>query len=265
VRETKTRRRRSDYSVQQVVNAIALLEVLGDTEHEASVDELSYKLSLSKNSVIKLLASLEAYGYVNYNRFTGNFRLGVRTFQIAQSYISKLSLTEMAQSVQKELRDAVNESVYISVLRKDAVVYLSVVESDAPVRVMPRIGNTGLAYATATGKAQLAFMEEQDVELLYSEPLKQYTENTISGIAKLIQELRKVKQLGYAIDNEEYEYGVCCVAVPVKNFMGSVIAGLSISAPKDRMSESRIEEALLPQLISGAARLSTKFGFKVSF
>ncbi|MDR2105117.1 MAG: helix-turn-helix domain-containing protein, partial [Deferribacteraceae bacterium] len=171
------KRRRADYSVQQVVNAVALLEALGDTEHEAGIDELSSKLSLSKNSVIKLLNSLESYGYVTCNHYTGNFRLGVRTFQIAQSYINKLSLTEMAQSVQKELRDAVNESVYISVLRKDSVVYLSVVESAAPIRVLPRIGNTGLAYATATGKAQLAFMDEHEVETLYTEPFQRYTKN----------------------------------------------------------------------------------------
>jgi DNA-binding IclR family transcriptional regulator len=248
-----------------VANAISILELLGDTEHEASVDEIAGKLSISRNSVIKLLASLEAYGYVGCNRYTGNFRLGVRTFQIAQSYINKLSLTEMAQSVQKELRDAVNESVYISVLRKERVVYLSVVESDAPVRVLPRIGNTGLAYATATGKAQLAFMEEQELDLLYPEPFELYTKNTIPDINQLHQELARVRLLGYAVDNEEYEKDVCCVAVPVKNFMGTVIAGLSISAHKDRMSEPRIKKILLPNLLSSAAKLSTKFGFKVSF
>ncbi|MDR2400817.1 MAG: IclR family transcriptional regulator [Deferribacteraceae bacterium] len=260
-----SKRLRSDYSVQQVINAIELLETLGDTEHEASVEELSNKLTLTRNTVLKLLASLETYGYVACNRYTGNYRLGVRTFQIAQSYTNKLSLTEMAQSVQKELRDAVNESVYISVLRKERVVYLSVVESDSPVRVLPRIGNTGLAYATATGKAQIAFMEEHELELLYSEPFEQYTKNTVANIKQLVQELAKIRKLGYAVDNEEYEQGVCCVAVPVKNFMGAVIAGLSISAPKDRMSDARIKKELLPQLIASAAKLSTKFGFKVSF
>jgi DNA-binding IclR family transcriptional regulator len=264
VREN-VKRHRADYSVQQVANAIAILEVLGDTEHEASIDELSGKLSLSRNSVIKLLTSLESFGYVACNRYTGSFRLGVRTFQIAQSYINKLSLTEMAQSVQQELRDAVNESVYISVLRKERVVYLSVVESNAPVRVLPRIGNTGLAYATATGKAQLAFMEEQDLELLYPDPFELYTKNTISGIKQLREELDKIRLLGYAVDNEEYEEEVRCVAVPVKNFMGNVIAGLSISAPKDRMDEARIKKVLLPKLLASAAKLSTKFGFKVSF
>lgn len=262
MRNIKGMRERSEYSVQAVTNAIRVLEALGDAEHEQSIAELCTKLNLTKSNINKLLVTLERFGYVDSNRYTGNFRLGVKTFQISQAYISKLSLTEIALPTQKELRDAVNESVYISVLRKENIVYLSVVETDSPVRVMPRIGNVGLAYATATGKVQMAFMDEREIEGLYKDPFEAYTVNTIKNNEELMTELRKIREQGYAIDNEEYELGVRCVAAPVKNFMGAVVAGLSISAPIERMDDERLEKEILPRLLNMAHRLSTKFGFR---
>ncbi len=262
MRQAKIPKERSEYSVQSVTNAIKVLETLGDAEHEQSIPELCAKLSLTKSNANKIVATLERFGYVDANRYTGNFRLGVKTFQISQAYISKLSLPEIALPVQRALRDAVNESVYISVLRKENVVYLSVVETDSPVRVMPRIGNVGPAYATSTGKVQLAFLEDRDIESLYKAPFHQYTPNTIRSTDALMAELDKIKQQGYALDDEEYEMGVRCVAAPIKNFMGNVIAGINISAPVERMSDTRIKKELLPNLIEAAHKLSVKFGYR---
>ena len=259
---SKGMRERSEYSVQAVTTAIRVLEALGDAEHEQSIPELCAKLNLTKSNTNKLLVTLEQFGYVDSNSYTGNFRLGVKTFQISQAYINKLSLPEISLPIQRDLRDQVNESVYISVLRGENVVYLSVVETDASVRVMPRIGNVGPAYATATGKVQLAFMEEKEVESLYSGPFTPYTANTLKSAEKLYDELEIIRKQGYALDNEEYELGVRCVAAPVKNFMGNVIAGMSISAPVERMDDSRIQAELLPKLLEATHKLSTKFGFR---
>jgi DNA-binding IclR family transcriptional regulator len=256
-------RERSEYSVQAVTNAIRVLEALGDAEHEQSLPELCAKLSLTKSNANKLLSTLERFGYVDANAYTANLRLGVKTFQIAQAYINKLNLSEIALPLQRSLRDEVNESVYISVLRRANVVYLSVVETDAPVRVMPRIGNVGPAYATATGKVQLAFMDEKEVENLYEgAKFTQYTDKTVKSITELLQDLEQIRKCGYALDNEEYELGVRCVATPVRNFMGNVIAGMSISAPIERMGDEIVQSELLPQLTSAAYTLSTKFGFR---
>jgi DNA-binding IclR family transcriptional regulator len=261
MKNAKSSRERSEYSVQAVTNSIRVMEALGNAEHEQSITELCEKLDLTKSNAIKLLVTLEKFGYVDNNKYTGNFRLGVKTFQISQAYINKLSLPEIAMPILKSLRAAVNESVYISVMSKENVVYLRVVETDAPVRVIPRIGNAGPAYATATGKVQLAFMESRDVEILYKEPFHRYTPNTINSMDALLNELETIRKQGYALDLQEFEEGVCCVAVPVKNFMGIVIAGMSISAPIERMSEQRVIRTLLPQLIDSAHKLSTKFGY----
>ncbi|MDR2884531.1 MAG: IclR family transcriptional regulator [Deferribacteraceae bacterium] len=261
MKATKNARERSEYSVQAVTNSIRMLEVLGDAEHEQSVPELCSKLKLTKSNINKLLLTLKKFGYVDFNKYTNNFRLGVKTFQISQAYINKLSLTEIAMPVLKSLRDSVDESIYVSVISDKNVVYLCVAETNAAVRVRPRIGNIGPAYATATGKVQLAFMEDRDITSFYKDPLHAYTPRTIKSLTALTKELDTIQKQGYAIDNEEYEEGVTCIAAPIKNFMGQVIAGMSISAPTERMKSEHIKKTLLPQLLEAADMLSIKFGY----
>ncbi len=260
--KTKIKREKSEYAVQAVSNAIDILELLGDYEHELSISEIVAKLSLTKSNVNKLLANLERFGYVEHNRYTGNFRLGVKTFQISQAYINKLNLIEISVQAMQELKNLLNESVYIGVIRQDNVVYLDVIETDEAVRVRPRIGNVGPAYATAMGKAQLSLMDEKEVEALYEgKKFEPFTKHTVKSVSELKKQLSDAREKGYALDIEEYEEGVCCIGSPILDFMGNVIAGISVSAPRERMSDERIIEAVAPALKETAKKLSVKFGY----
>jgi len=256
------KREKSEYAVQAVNNAIDILGLLGDIEGELSMSEIGAKLGLTRSNVNKLLATLEEFGYVEYNRYTGNFRLGVKTFQISQAYINKLNLIEISVQILTMVKDKLNESVYISVLRDGNVVYLNMVETDHAVRVLPRIGNVGPAYATATGKAQLAYKSNEEIERLFKEGLTKVTDNTIDNVDELEEELGRVKRQGYAIDDEEYEVGVRCVGAPIFDFMNNVIAGISVSAPLERVSKERIEKEIIPVIVEAADKLSEKFGSK---
>jgi len=256
------KREKSEYAVQAVSNAIDILELLGDKDHELSITDVVSELNLTRSNVNKLLATLELLGYVEHNRYTGNFRLGVKTFQISQAYINKLSITEISIQVLQQLKNDTNESAYISVLRDGAVVYLNVIETDQAVRVLPRIGNVGPAYATATGKAQLAYYDALELEKLYSGEFRKITPNTLSNFDELKDELDEIKRVGYAVDNEEYELGVRCVGAPIKDFMGNVIAGISVSAPSERMDMEYVKEVVAPTVVEAAKILSKKFGFR---
>lgn len=259
----KMKREKTEYAVQAVNNAIDILEALGDSDVELSVSEIGAKLGLTRSNVQKLLSTLAVFGYVEHNRYTGNFRLGVKTFQISQSYINKLNLIDTSVYYLTELRNITGESAYISVLRGSKVVYLNLVETNKAVRVLSRIGNVGPAYATATGKAQLAFLEKKEFEKYFPEDkLEKVTENTIDSVKTLIEELNKVRENGYAIDNEEYEIGVRCVAAPVFNFIGKVIAGISVSAPKERLTDERMTGEVASAVKSIARQLSVKFGYQ---
>jgi len=256
------KREKSEYAVQAVSNAIDILELLGDKDHELSITDIVGELGLTRSNVNKLLATLELLGYVEHNRYTGNFRLGVKTFQISQAYINKLNIIEISIQVLQQLKNDTNESAYISVLRDGNVVYLNVIETEQAVRVLPRIGNVGPAYATATGKAQLAYFDSMELEKLYSGDFIKITPNTISNFDELKEELAEAKRIGYAIDNEEYELGVRCIGAPIKDFMGNVIAGISVSAPAERMELSHIHEEIAPIVTEAARLLSKKFGYR---
>lgn len=260
--KNKVKREKAEYAVQAVSNAVEILELLGSHEHELSISEIVSKLELTKSNVNKLLANLEKYGYVEHNRYTGNFRLGVKTFQISQAYINKLNLIDISTHILNGLKQQLNESVYIGVLRHSNVVYLDVIETDEPVRVMPRIGNVGPAYATAIGKAQLSTMTDDEIAGLYeNKEFLKLTKNTINNIQELLEDIKQVREKGYALDLEEYEEEVHCIGAPVLNFMGKVIAGISVSGPKVRMGYDRIEKEIAPALIKAAELLSVKFGY----
>lgn len=262
IEKNKIKREKSEYAVQAVSNAIDILELLSNCEHELSVSEIVSKLELTKNNVTKLLVNLERYGYVEHNKYTGNFRLGVKTFQISQAYINQLNLIDISNQVLTELKNKLKESIYIGVLRHGNVVYINVIETDAPVRVMPRIGNVGPAYATAIGKAQLSTLNDKDIITLYeNKEFRKLTDKTVSNIDELLKDIAKVRECGYALDLEEYERDVHCVAAPVLNFMGEVIAGISVSGPKVRMSIDKIENEVAPLLLEAAKVLSAKFGY----
>ncbi len=258
--KTKVRREKSEYTVQAVCNAIDILELLGNSEHELAISEIVSELSLTKSNVNKLLANLERFGYVEHNRYTGNFRLGVKTFQISQTYMNKISLIEVSHYAMQALRDKLNESVYIGVLHGNNVVYLDVIETDEAVRVLPRTGNVGPAYALSIGKAQLSLLDDSDI-LSRFDSFNKYTSKTVDSPEALLEDIKKVRERGYALDLEEYEEGVNCIGAPILNFMGEAIAGISVSAPFSRMDMNRIENEIVPALLETARELSRKFGY----
>ena len=256
------RRDKSEYAVQAVNNAIDILELLGDGEHELSISDVVTKLNLTRSNVNKLLATLEMFGYVEYNRYTGNFRLGVKTFQISQAYINKLNIIEISVQVLQQLKQQTGESAYISVMRDGNVVYLNVIETDHAVRVLPRIGNVGHAYATATGKAQLAFYDQREIDKLYTGEMVTFTDKTIKSMDELKADPKLIKERGYSIDDEEYELGVRCIGAPIKDCMGTVIAGISVSAPIERLPMERVEGEVASIVMEAAKKLSIKFGYR---
>ncbi len=258
------KRAKTDYKVFAVSNTIAILELLGEFEHELTLSEISDRLALTKSNTSKLLATLEQFDYVEYNKNNGSFTLGVKTFQIAQTYIKKLSIAEISYPYLKEITDILDESSYVGIVDNGTVVYLNMVDTSKPIRLKPRVGHIGHAYATAIGKAQLSKLDNQEIEILFRDGFQSVTENTVNSITDLIKALDVIRDSGYAIDNEEFEKDVVCVAVPVMDFMGKATAGIGVSAPKVRMSNERIVNEIAPLLIKTAMQLSFKFGYSES-
>jgi DNA-binding IclR family transcriptional regulator len=119
-------------------------------------------------------------------------------------------------------------------------------------------------YASASGKVHLAYMDEDSVRAMFSDGLSKVTDTTIVSMEGLLKELNNVRKLGYAIDNEEFETEVISFSAPVLNFLGKVVAALSVSTPKIRVNNNRIENEIVPTIKKEANKLSEKYGYKLS-
>ncbi len=260
--DDKKKREKTDYIIQSVVHALDILESFRDIKGDQGVTELAGRLKLHKNNVFRLLATLETRGYIEQDRLTGNYRLGVKTFEMGQAFIAQTGLFKQARPVMDGLVRECNETVYVAVLRGDRVVYLDIAETTHSVRVANRVGTLLPAYCTAVGKAQLAYMSEAELDGILARPrLQGYTKNTITEKDRLKAHLKEVARKGYALDLEELEPDVFCIGVPIMDHTGRTVAGMCVSGPGSRMGKRRMETELMPLVKAAGAAVSRKLGY----
>ena len=253
---------KAEYIIQAVSHALDLLEQFHGDVDELGVTELSKRLKLHKNNVFRLLATLESRGYIEQNKATENYRLGLKSLELGQTFIKQMGLLRQAKPILEKLVAECNETSYVAIFKEGHIVYLDVVETDLTVRVVSRVGSRLPAYCTAAGKVHLAFMADEEVEaVLPLGELKQYSTNTLTDRETLKQELRKVAEQGYAIDNEELDLGVRCVAVPIRDYTRRIVGAVSISGPSMRLNDERIEKELVPLVMQAGEELSTRLGY----
>ncbi len=258
------RRDKSSYIIQSVAHALDLLEEFSGDVNELGVTELSRRLKLHKNNVFRLLATLEAKGYIEQNKITENYRLGLKALELGQRYIKQVGLIKQAKPSLEEIVNRVNETTYLGILRDGFAVYLDAVEAKRTVRVVSRVGLRLPAHCSAIGKAQIAFLSESELERLFpSKNLERFTENTIVDRDELFKHLEEVREKGYAIDNEEYEKEVKCVGVPIFDYTGRVVGGISVSGPAYRMDSERLEEEIIPVVKEIGEKVSRKLGYGI--
>lgn len=259
------KRERGRYVVQSVNHALDILENLAGPDDELGVTELAKLQGLQKNNIIRLLGTLEAKGYIEQNKLTGNYRVGLKVFELGQSFITNLQLIQEARPVLEKIVAACNESAYLALLQNGDVVYLDGVETTQAVRIAPRIGRRIKAYCTAVGKAQLAFQEPEKLESFYADaPFESFTEKTITEMEALKAHLERVAKEGCAIDREEYEHGVRCIGVPIRDYTQQVVAGISIAGPSSRLPDERIESELTNVMKEAGEELSHRLGYGIA-
>jgi DNA-binding IclR family transcriptional regulator len=256
------KKEKTEYVIQAVYHALDLLEQFRDDVDELGVTELSNRLKLHKNNVFRLLATLESRNYIEQNKVTENYRLGLKTLELGQTFIKQMGLLRQARPVLERLVKECNETTYVAILKEFQIVYLDVVETDMTVRVMPRVGTQLPAYCTAAGKVQIAGMSEEELaKFLPSKELKRFTPNTITDREVLKKQLKKIAELEYAIDNEELDIGVRCIGAPIRDYTRRIVGALSISGPTMRLTDERMEKELIPVVKRAAEEISTKLGY----
>ena len=253
---------KSEYIIQAVSHALDLLEQFHGDIDELGVTELSKRLKLHKNNVFRLLATLESRGYIEQNKATENYRLGLKALELGQTFIKQMGLLRQAKPILEKMVEDSNETSYVAIYKDNYIVYLDVVETNLTVRVVSRVGSRLPAYCTAAGKVHMAHMTEEELEeLLGKSKFEQITPTTIASAEAMREELVKVREQGYALDDEELDLGVRCIAAPIRDYTRRIVGAISVSGPTMRVGNERIEKELVPMVKQSAIELSTRLGF----
>ncbi len=255
------RREKTNYVIQSVSHALDVLEQFTGEPDELGVTELSKRLKLHKNNVFRLLATLEARGYIEQNKATENYRLGVRCLRIGQRFVTQMGLLRQARPVMQQIAKTSRETAFIAVMRNGTIVPLDAIEAEQPVRLVSRIGDFLPLHCTAAGKLHLAFADDE-LRASLLENLQKFTDKTIVDRNTLLQQLKKIAESGYAVDLGEHTEDVRSVAVPVRDYTRAVVGSLAISGPAYRLSQERIEKEIVPIMLKAGRELSTRLGFE---
>jgi IclR family acetate operon transcriptional repressor len=251
--------RRRD-SVQSVERALALVDALAQSAGSLQLTELAQRTRLNVSTGHHLLATLVKWGYVA--RTPGRrYALGARGLHLAQAFLKQVDLPRRAQPYVDRINEDTGETVHLAVLQGDAVVTLLKREGRHAVRVdTGAVGSAEAMHATALGKAMLAWLPEHEIRrILDTKGMAAFTPNTITDPDAMIEELRLVRRNGHAVDREEYQPGVTCLAAAIRNHLGAVVGAISASAPTSRAGEAHL--ARMRDSVIGATRaLSAEFG-----
>lgn len=225
-----------------------------------SLTEIAGHLGLNKATAFRILHTLQESGYLAKDEDSGRFRLGMRFYSLGKSAVRHEQLKWQALPPLMHLAEATGETVYVGILYEGDAVCVQIVDGTELVRMHSFVGKRSPAHASALGKVLLAHLPDSEVDA-YVETygLKRLTLNTITEPSALREELRQIRDQGYALDREEMAPGLRCIGAPVTDHTGRPVATVSLSAPADRMGPERLAD-IVPLVKTAALDISRLLG-----
>lgn len=247
-------------SVSSVLKVFGILQALAK-EREIGITELSQRVMMSKSTVYRFLQTMKSLGYVAQEGESEKYSLTLKLFELSAGALQNIDLIRSADIQMRELSRLTKETIHLGALDEDSIVYIHKIDSMYNLRMYSRVGRRNPLYSTAIGKVLLAWRDRKEVtEILSQVEYQQTTSQTIVSTQALLPVLDEVRARGYGEDNEEQEEGLRCIAVPVFDRFGVVVAGLSISFPTLRFSEQNLREYV--KLLHDAGRtISGQMGY----
>ncbi|MBD2846554.1 IclR family transcriptional regulator [Paenibacillus sp. IB182496] len=246
--------------IQSVERALQILDLFDEYRPELKITEISAKLQLHKSTVHSLLKTLQAQHYIQQNPENGKYRLGLKLLERSSRLIESLDIRQVARGELEELCRVTGQTVHLVVLDGREGVYIDKVEGPKAVIRYSRIGKRIPLHSSAVGKALIADALPEKLEaILAGYTYAKHTERTLTSESALRAELERVREQGYAVDDQENEPGVYCIAVPIHGYTGEVAAAMSISMLIARVSEQE-REAYAQALLAASERLSARLG-----
>jgi IclR family transcriptional regulator, KDG regulon repressor len=238
-----------------LVKGLQLLEVLARSRETQGVSDLAEQLSLGKSNVHRLLQALVALGYVLKDESTAQYQVSLKLWELGAAVEVGLRIKAAAAEAMKRLLDRTRETVHLSVLDGEEVVYVHKLDSPEPVRAYSEIGGRAPAFCVATGKAMLAWQPEPVLAGVVSH-LRAHTPRTITDPQEYLREMERIRANGYAVNRGEWRETVWGVGAVIRNDKGNVLAAIGVSGPSARIKPGHIKT--LADEVMAAARLVEK-------
>lgn len=249
----------SQNTIKSLDRALEVLVHLGDMEG-GTLSEIAGDLGQSPATVYRVLTTFLGRGFVDFDEQSQVWSIGAAAFLTGSQFLRRTSLVERARPIMRDLMEATGETANLGIERDGKVLFLGQVETHATIRAFFPPGTASAMHASGIGKALLSRMDDQrQRQVLAASQLEQFTPYTLTDPEAMIADLHAAKGRGYAIDGEERNLGMRCIAAPVYNVFGEVVAGISVSGPTTRITQERISELAIP-VMDAAAQLTTAIG-----
>ena len=246
-------------TIKSLDRAMMVLEFLSEGQGK-SLTELAQDLQQSPATLYRVLTTLEGRGLVEFETETQAWHIGAQAFVIGARFLRRTSLVERARPILRRLMEQTGETANLGVEKTGMVLFLSQVETHENIRAFFPPGTLSPMHSSGIGKALLAQMEEARFErVLLDHPLTAFTKHTITEPERLRQEMEAIRSQGYAIDQEEKNDGMFCIAASVFDMHREAVAGISVSGPTSRISKRPVEE-IAATVMEAAAQITRSIG-----
>lgn len=245
-----------------IAKVLSIMEVMAESGGKMRLQDISARVSQPASTVLRYLNTLMDHGYADQDGETQRYYLTFKLSRIGDQVYRQLKIRDVVRPFLERLSMTFKESTSLAIEQKMDVVYIDVVDGpDHLLQALQRIGKVAPMHGTGVGKCLLSRRDEKGLdEYIQAKGLHRVTEHTIDNRAHLIEEINKVKQLGYAEDIEECEVGVRCLAAPIRDYTRNTIAAISTSGPIYRMTTEKVKD-MRDELVQAAALISEKLGY----
>lgn len=251
-----------DYTVKSVDRACLLIEKVSDYPGGIGITDLATEVGMYKSTVHRLLTTLMKRGYIEQEASTGKYKLGYTLLDMGMKLLSSIDWRREALPYLQRLAVESHEVVHLAILDQGEIVYVEKVESENTIRMYSRVGKHVPVHATGLGKVILAFLPvSKAVSIVDRYGLPALTEHTITDRSKFLKSLDEIREKGFAVDIEENQLGISCVAAPIWDNDQRVVAACSVSGPSLRMTPKRIQE-LVPFVVGTGQQISERLGYR---
>ncbi len=251
----------NDYNVRAVERALQIMGCFDDDHPERGISDIAQAVGLHKATAHRIVTTLVNYGYLERVEDGQKYRLGLELPNLGYKVLRRMDLRREAIPFMKQLAGGWDETCDLSIFDQGEVFYIEIVRGTRALTISAAVGQRLPAHATASGKLFLAYLPENELDEILSQPMKAFTEKTVTTPDELRRQLNEIRRQGFAIDYEEFEHGVCAVAAPIFNRGGKVIAAIGGPSPISRMTPDRI--ARIAEAFKEAGKgISQRMGYR---